>query len=579
MPARPNVIFIIMDDLCWGDLNCHGNPYTRTPNLNRMHAGSARLTRYCTGPLCSPARACVMTGRYHQRTRVIDTYCGRSMIDPAEISLGHLFRDAGFHTGCFGKWHLGDCYPMRPDDLGFEETLTHKSGGIGQPGDYFDNFYRETRGEESYFDPYLFKNGEPVKYRGYCTDLFTDATIDFIESHQDEPFFAYLATNAPHSPLQIADEWADPFRKKGVNETHSRLYGMVENIDMNVGRILAKLDELGLAESTLVVYTSDHGPCGSARNPEAPQGQRDRYNAGLRGIKGSVYEGGIRVPSFWRLPGTIRQGFDVDRVTHPIDVMPTFIEACGLRVPEAQLDGASLLPLLTERQSPDAWPDRKVFMQWHRGDVPVPYRNYAVITQQFKLTRPGPTGFVPLGHEEHHPDELYDLQEDPCEKTNRSAENPEVVESLRTAYDAWLDDVSSTRGPSTYDPPFIHVGSHKENPTVLSQQDWRLYWGTEGWRRDDLRGRWHVVVEHAGDYNVTLRFRPDIPSGTARVRANDRQWATRLDNGNMFCTLTNVYLSPGHAEIEAWVETDDPVPTALNQRFIGVIYAELERTK
>jgi len=354
---------------------------------------------------------------------------------------------------------------------------------------------------------------------------------------------------------------------------------MVENIDMNVGRILDKLDDFGLAENTLVVYTSDHGPCGSARNREAPQGKRDRYNAGLRGIKGSVYEGGIRVPSFWRLPGTIRQGFDVNRVTHPIDVMPTFIEACGLRIPEPQLDGASLVPLLTGKQQADTWPEREVFMQWHRGDVPVPYRNYAVITQQFKLTRPANTGFVPLGHEEQHPDELYDLQKDPFETTNLSAEKPDVVEALRGAYDAWLDDVSSTRGPGTYDPPLIHVGSPQENPTVLSQQDWRLYWGAEGWRRDDLRGRWQVFVEKEGEYEVTLRFRPGIPSGAARFRANDRQWETHIDNGDMFCTLPNVHLSPGQAEIEAWLETDEPVPTALNQRFISVIYAEISRTE
>jgi len=579
-PQRPNVIFIIMDDLCYGDLNCHGNPYTKTPSLNRMHAESARLTRYCTGPLCSPARACVMTGRYQQRTRVIDTYCGRAMIDSSEITIAHLFRDAGYRTGCFGKWHLGDCHPMRPDDLGFEQTLVHKAGVIGQPGDHFDNYYREARGEEAYFDPYLYRNGEPVKCRGYCTDIFADATIRFIEQHRDEPFSVYLATNAPHSPLEVADEWADPFRAMGVNETHSRLYGMVENIDMNVGRILDKLDELGLRENTLVVYTSDHGPCVSARNREAPEGRQDRFNAGLRGTKGTVYEGGIRVPSFWQLPGRMPAGLDIDRVAHAIDIMPALIDACGLRQPEASLDGVSLLPLLTGETLPGAWPDRTLYMQWHRGDVPMRYRNYAAITQRYKLTRPSREGFVPPGDYESYGDELYDLGNDPFEASDLASEMPELVESMRSAYDAWFDEVSSTRGVRNYDPPLIHVGSPHENPTVLTEQDWRLYWGAEGWRRDDLRGRWGVWVAQEGEYEITLRFRWGIPSGVAHFRVNDRQWSTRLEKGHLHCTLPSaIRLGGGQAEVEAWLETDDLVPTALHQRFISAKYAEIRRCR
>ncbi|HVT75860.1 MAG TPA: sulfatase-like hydrolase/transferase, partial [Acidimicrobiales bacterium] len=188
--ARPNVLVMMMDDLAYGDLACHGNPYVQTPNLDALYAQSVRFTRYASGPMCTPARASLMTGRYHLRTRAIDTFCGRSMIDPSEVTLGHVLQRAGYRTGAFGKWHLGDAYPMRACDLGFGETLMHNAGGIGQPGDHRENHWREG---EAYFDPVLFRDGRPVRTDGYCTDVFADATIAFIEAHRDEPYFAYFA--------------------------------------------------------------------------------------------------------------------------------------------------------------------------------------------------------------------------------------------------------------------------------------------------------------------------------------------------------------------------------------------------
>ncbi len=382
---KPNVVFIIMDDLCWGDLACHGNPHTRTPNLDKMHKESVRLNRYCTGPLCSPARASVMTGRYHMRTRVVDTYLGRSMIEPEEATLAQVMHNAGYRTGAFGKWHLGDTYPMRAIDLGFEEALMHNGGGIGQPGDHIANYLRP---QDCYFNPVLFRNGVPETSEGYCTDIFTDAAIDFVERNQHEPFFAYLATNAPHSPLIVADEWADTYRKMGINDTHSRLYGMVENIDWNMGRLFAKLEELKLSDNTIVVYTSDHGPCPSARDLTAPPGKQDRFNAGLRGIKGTMYNGGIQVPCFWKFPGFFEAGKDVGKIASPVDVMPTLSSVCGFDMPKnVKIDGLDLSPLLRGEADEKDWTDRSVFMQWHRGDEPIRYRNYAVISDKFKLHR------------------------------------------------------------------------------------------------------------------------------------------------------------------------------------------------
>lgn len=556
----PNVVIIICDDLAWGDLACHGNPVTHTPNLDQLHAKSSHLTRYCSGPLCSPARVSLLTGRYHLRTRVLDTYCGRSMVDPDERTLGHYLRAAGYRTGAFGKWHLGDCYPLRAIDMGFEETLMHNAGGIGQPGDHPDNFARWH--DSSYFDPVLYHNGKPKQYSGYCTDIFTDASLAFIETHQHESFFIYLATNAPHSPLLIGDEWADRYRQMGINDTHARLYGMVENIDMNVGRVLSKLEELGLADNTIVLFTSDHGPCGSARNRSAPSGEQDRFNAGLRGIKGTMYEGGVRVPSLWRWPRQFEGGHDIDAVAHPIDILPTILSACGVPLPtDREIDGADLLPLLSGQIAPETWPERRIFMQWHRGDVPIRYRNYAVITQQYKLTRP----------HESQPDELYDLAADPFEQHDIAARQPELVQQLRNAYDGWLDHMATTRGIGTFDPPLIQIGALPDTPTLLTQQDWRII-GEEGWARHDIRGYWGVQVTQPGSYEIRLQFTPEVPAGVAYLRVNDQVLSQPMEAGQTLCTFSALHLVSGPGRIEGWRELLTPWPPALYNRYVPALY-------
>jgi arylsulfatase len=293
-------VFILSDDQGPWALGCAGNQDIHTPVLDGLAAGGTRLENFfCVSPVCSPARASLMTGRYHQRTRAYDTFCGRSMIDPGEVTLGHVLGAAGHRTGAFGKWHLGDSYPMRAGDLGFGETLVHNAGGIGQPGDHRENHWREG---ESYFDPVLHRDGVPERSSGYCTDVFTDAAIDFVSraSTEGAPFFCYLATNAPHTPLEVPEEWIDRYRAMGdLGEVHARLYAMVENIDWNVGRLLAAIDPA----TTLVVYTSDHGPCPSARDFSRPPERQVRWNAGLRGEKGTLYDGAVKVPSFWRGPG------------------------------------------------------------------------------------------------------------------------------------------------------------------------------------------------------------------------------------------------------------------------------------
>ncbi len=542
----PNLLFIIMDDLAWGDLGRHGNPVVQTPHLDRLHDQAARLTRYCTGPLCSPARASVMTGRYHYRTGVVDTYIGRSTMRPDERTLAHVLRDAGYATGIFGKWHLGDRYPARAMDMGFDTANTHGGGGIGQFGDHPGN---------TYFDPVLDHNGRPTPRRGYCTDLFFDDAIDFIRQHRDQPWFAYVGTNCPHTPLQVPDDWVEPYRKQGVPESHARVYAMVENIDANVGRALAQLDELGLAEDTIVVFTSDHGPCGSANHNGQP-----RYNADLRGMKGTLYEGGIKVPCLLRWPARFRPGREVDRIASPIDWLPTFAAACGADLPsDRTIDGVNLLPLLTDETADEDWPERLIFMQWHRGDVPQRGRNSAAIGQRYKCYRP-----------ENGGDELYDLVNDPHEQHDLAADDPDRVAAMRRAYDAWFDDVASEHGDETFAPIRIVLGSAAEARSYLNRQDWRLYppardgWGT------DLPGCWPVHIQQAGAYRVELHTPPDAPGqAVLHLRCGGCTVERELDRLEAVYVFERLDLPAGDQTFEAYLEQD-------GQRF-GVLHAWVER--
>ena len=308
MAQRPNIILVITDDQGYGDLGIHGNPYIRTPVLDSLALRSTRIDPFYVCPVCAPTRSSLMTGRYHLRTGVYDTYNGGAMMAAEEVTVAEVLAANGYHTAMVGKWHLGDSYPLRPMDQGFQYSLAHKGGGIGQPGDDFGNYIRP---DSSYFDPYLWENGERVRRQGYCSDIFTDQAIQFMRGHQNhrktDPFFLYLSYNAPHTPLQLPEEYwmeykdmkygSDDFKLSGQNvsamnerdlDAARRVYGMVSNIDDNLGRIFHAMEELGLEENTLFVFITDNGP------------QQRRYTDGLNQRKGSVMEGGIRVPCMFQ---------------------------------------------------------------------------------------------------------------------------------------------------------------------------------------------------------------------------------------------------------------------------------------
>lgn len=525
-PRRPNIVLIMTDDQGYGDLGCHGNEKIRTPNLDRLASESVRLTQFYVSPVCAPTRSSLMTGRYNYRTGVVDTYLGRAMMHADEVTLAEMLARAGYRTGIFGKWHLGDNYPMRPIDQGFQETLVHRGGGIGQPSD--------PPGGSSYFDPILQHNGAEKKYRGYCTDVFANAAMRFVEENRDRPFFAYLATNAPHAPLQIDKSYFSPYLEMGLNETTAKVYGMVQNIDENVGRLLAGLKKLALEENTIVIFLTDNGP------------QQERYTCGLRGRKGTVYEGGIRVPCFVRWPAMLESGRKIDTIAAHIDVLPTLLDACGVAIPDGlSLDGVSLLPVLRGQDA--SWPDRTLFFQWHRGDVPELYRACAARSQRYKLV---------------NGKELYDIGTDPNETKDIAVTHPEIVERLRAAYEKWFRDVSATRG---YDPPRIYLGTRFENPVTLTRQDWRG--PRAGWAGDSL-GYWEVLVQEAGDYAITLRFPTTRTETDIHFKLGNVNVSQTVKDGSGTCRFDSVRLDAGTGRLEAWLQS--------GEKRVGVSYVEVE---
>lgn len=322
---KPNVILIMVDDVGYGDIGALGNKWIQTPNIDALHANSTRLTDYHVSPTCAPTRAALMTGHHNYRTGVFFTIKGRSLLLEKETTMAEVFKENGYSTGAFGKWHLGDNYPFRPEDNGFDEVVVHNGGGVGQTMDYWYN---------NYFDDKYMHNGKLEQYEGYCTDVWFENAKKFIASKKDVPFFCYLATNAAHSPYWVADKYADPYRDN-ENIPNAAFYGMVANIDENIGKLVNYLENTGLMDNTILIFTADNGTAAGAK----VEGHRlDGFvvkgnNDGMRGIKASMYEGGHRVPFFihWK-DGQINVGKDIDALTAHYDIFPTLVDLCGLKL-------------------------------------------------------------------------------------------------------------------------------------------------------------------------------------------------------------------------------------------------------
>ncbi|WP_209330169.1 arylsulfatase [Lunatimonas salinarum] len=509
----PNIILIITDDQGYGDLGFTGNPHVQTPVLDALARESVRLNQFYVSPVCAPTRSSLMTGRYSLRTGVRDTYNGGATMATEEITLAEMLKDAGYRTGIFGKWHLGDNYPFRPSDQGFDESVIHLAGGMGQPGDFTTYF----QGDRSYFDPVLWNNNEQKSYEGYCSDIFTDEAIHFIGAQKDQPFFCYLSFNAPHTPLQVPDEYYDRykdldpstgFRDDGKpfpqmseknKEDARKVYAMVSNIDDNVGRLMNRLDDLQIADNTIVIFMTDNGP------------QQRRYNAGMRGSKGTVFNGGVRVPFFMKMPGGRQDGLDIDQTLAHIDVFPTLAELCQGQVPgDRTIDGRSFWPLIQGKSTED-FDNRPLFFYWSRK-YPEPYLNMALQQRGYKLVGNG--GF------DAKPEEfaLFDLANDPFEQFDISKDNLGLASAMKQKMDVLLDDLIGS--PHFLNDHFIGVGTPFENPVFLNRND---AGGQRGiWTQDEVFGLWKVRTE-AGRYNLTFKFlQPLEHAGRMTVELGER---------------------------------------------------------
>ncbi len=552
----PNVVLVITDDQGYGDVGAHGNTMIKTPNLNALHRESVRLTNFHVDPTCAPTRSALMSGRYSTRTGVWHTIMGRSLMSENEITVAETFRANGYRTAMFGKWHLGDNYPCRPHDQGFDETLYNGGGGVYQTPDYYGN---------DYFDDTYFRNGVPEKTTGYCTDVWFDNALAFIEKNAKakKPFFTYLSTNAPHGPFWVADKYKDPYTQKGVQGSMAPFYGMITNIDENMGRLVAKLDELKIADNTILIFMTDNGTAaGVARGRIAP-GKWTGFNDGMRGTKGSEYEGGHRVPFFVRWPGGgIGGGKDVKMLTAHIDVLPTLIAMCGIKRDEGPaLDGISLATEIRGDTFGVLAP-RTLFVHSQRLEDPVKGRKIAVMTQQWRLVNGS---------------ELYDMQADPSQKTNIAAANPKVVKQLSGAYDTWWSSLED--GFDKY--VRIHFGNPAENPSKLTCHDWHTGNGPVPWNQGMIdkgpmnNGYWAVDVEKTGNYEITLRRWPEqlnksIEAETARIKLGDVDESQKVASDATSATF-KVKLKKGPAKFQTWLSKGKQVRGAY---FVDVKFVD-----
>ena len=458
------------------------------------------------------------------------------MMEPEEVTVAEVLQDSGYATGIFGKWHLGDNYPLRPDDQGFDESYIHRGGGLAQPSEPIENNKR-------YTNPILFENGKQVETEGYCTDLYFDAAIRFIDrcKQNGKPFFVYLPTNAPHGPYHdVPEELYEYYKtvdlksimvgKKGNVDQLARIAAMIENVDQNIGKLDQHLKEQGLFDNTMVVYLVDNGP------------NSMRFAGPFRGMKATVHEGGIRSPFFVRWPDRLRPGTVSDRIAAHIDLLPTIAEAAGVNVPaRANVDGRSLLPLL-EGKSPD-WPDRHLVLQVHRGDQPVRYHHMAVRNQRWKLVHP--SGFGKEEMPEGVPFELYDMASDQGEKVNLAEAKPNVFKKMLKVYDAWFDDVSTTR-TDNYAPPRMVIGSDNELVSALTLQDWRVS-DSVGW---GVSGVWLVHVERPATFDAELVYSQPVGPMELSLSIGSVTRKATLKAGQTRLVIPSISVPQGDAEVQ-----------------------------
>lgn len=538
---RPNVLLIITDDQGYGDVGFMGNPHVKTPTIDQLAKENILFNQFYVSPVCAPTRSSLLTGRYSLRTGVRDTYNGGATMATEEITLAEILQQAGYRTGLFGKWHLGDNYPNRPSDQGFHHSLMHRGGGMGQPGDLTTFF----QGDSSYFNPILWENNQQKKFDGYCSDIFTDEAIKFIAQNKNQPFFCYLSFNAPHTPLQVPQKYYDQYKdidpSKGFPSTFDgpqqmtekdkedarKVYAMVTNIDDNIQKILIQLEELNIADNTILIFMTDNGP------------QQMRYKVGRNKRKGSVFNGGVQVPFILKLPNQdTPKSIDVP-VAH-IDVLPSLAELCGATLPTDRIiDGMSFVPLLDDRNL-HPFENRSLFFYWTRK-YPERYKNMAYYKAGYKL----------IAHTDYDASldqfQLFNIHNDASEKRNLSSQNPQKVAELKSEMDKMYE--SLVYSDHLLNSPRAIVGHPNENPIILSRND------TDGergvWTQEEIFGFWKVAIEK-GTYDITFKFiKPLKESGEMILELNSLIFTKHhsISSENQIIEWKNVSLPKMEADL------------------------------
>lgn len=524
--AKPNVIVVMTDDQGYPELSAHGNPILKTPNLDRLHGQSLRLEDYHVSPMCAPTRGQLMTGLDAARNGATNVSSGRALLRPEIPTMANFFGDAGYTTGIFGKWHLGANYPFRPEDRGFDETVWFPSSHIGSVPDYWGN---------DYFDDTYINNGKLKQYKGYCTDVFFEEALSFIKQSAEsgKPFLAYIAPNTPHGPLVAKEEDEKAIAEilaqeefanmgRGLKARLADYLGMVRNIDTNMGALMKFLSNEGLRDDTIVVFQTDNG---STHGPLY-------YNAGMRGMKTELWEGGHRVPCLISWPnGGLAKPQAIDGLTQVQDMLPTLLDLCNI-LTDRKFDGMSLAPVLRGRTNVPE--DRMLVINYSRMpgfvNYPTPfaqtlmYRNQGeVLWKRWRLLEDR---------------ELYNLETDPLQTTNVIDKHPKVLAKLRNRLDEWWADV----GPHANDVQRVVIGSEHENPSRLTGCEWLdVFIDQQRQIRvgQQKSGYWMLEVAEDGEYDFELRRWP---------KEIDRPIIAPLEGGQgaMDIDTASFYLSDYH---------------------------------
>ncbi len=486
---KPNVILILTDDQGYGDLSCHGNPILKTPAIDKLHEESIRFTDFHVSSICTPTRSQILTGKDACRNGAFAWAYSREIIHVDVPTMPEIFKDNGYVTGHFGKWHLGDNYPFRPIDRGFDESIKHGGASIFQTPDYWDN---------DYMDDHYEHNGVMKQYKGYCTDVWFEEAKKFMNKSKEDgkPFFVYLPTNAPHGPLIVEPKYSEPYLEKfkkrekefsdsKSNEWVSFFFGMIANIDENISKLDSYLKEEELFDNTILIFMTDNGGTAGI----------NVFNAGMRGAKGELYDGGHRVPFFIRWPnGKFSRPKDINVLTHSQDVLPTLIDLCQLNYKELELDGMSLVDLI--RGKTKSISDRLLVMQNAKAPMAEKY-NATVMWNKWRLVRNK---------------ELYNIANDPGQKINVAKDNPELVEKMQAHYEDWWGRVQEplNRVPS------IPVGGNNCRNITLTCFDWHGFEGNGNVtvqptvrKGGSANGQWNIEVLEDGEYEFKCSRWPE----------------------------------------------------------------------